>query len=228
MQIFLSDYPTIVATLRRSRQAKRLSLRISSLDGRITITGPHFVPESTFQDFLDSKAEWILSNHKHIERIIVVDGVSVPVLGKPHGIRTTNMHKISVVDDQILVPRRSSSIGAQVKGFLKSLACDHLAQASDHYAQRLGHSYQGLRLRDTRSRWGSCSSDGHLMYSWRLVMAPRDVLNYVAAHEVAHLVEMNHSKSFWSVVHDIYGDYEQPRDWLRTLGNQLHRYDFNS
>ena len=228
MQIFLSDYPTIGATLRRSRQAKRLSLRISSLDGRITITGPHFVPESTFQDFLDNKAEWILSNHKHIERIIVVDGVSVPVLGEPHGIRTTNMHKISVVDDQILVPRRSSSIGAQVKGFLKSLARDHLAQASDHYAQRLGHSYQGLRLRDTRSRWGSCSSDGHLMYSWRLVMAPRDVLNYVAAHEVAHLVEMNHSKSFWSVVHDIYGDYEQPRDWLRTSGNQLHRYDFNS
>ena len=228
MQIFLSDYPTIGATLRRSRQAKRLSLRISSLDGRITITGPHFVPESTFQDFLDSKAEWILSNHKHIERIIVVDGVSVPVLGEPHGIRTTNMHKISVVDDQILVPRRSSSIGAQVKGFLKSLARDHLAQASDHYAQRLGHSYQGLRLRDTRSRWGSCSSDGHLMYSWRLVMAPRDVLNYVAAHEVAHLVEMNHSKSFWSVVHDIYGDYEQPRDWLRTSGNQLHRYNFIS
>ena len=228
MQIFLSDYPTIGATLRRSRQAKRLSLRISSLDGRITITGPHFVPESTFQDFLDSKAKWILSNHKHIERIIVVDGASVPVLGKPHGIRTTNMHKISVVDDQILVPRRSSSIGAQVKGFLKSLARDHLAQASDHYAQRLGHSYQGLRLRDTRSRWGSCSSDGHLMYSWRLVMAPRDVLNYVAAHEVAHLVEMNHSKSFWSVVHDIYGDYEQPRDWLRTSGNQLHRYNFIS
>ena len=228
MQIFLSDYPTIGATLRRSRQAKRLSLRISSLDGRITITGPHFVPESTFQDFLDSKAEWILANHKHIERIIVDDGASVPVLGKPHVIRITNMHKISVVDDQILVPQHRSSIGAQVKGVLKSLARDHLAQASDHYAQRLGYSYQGLRLRDTRSRWGSCSSDGHLMYSWRLVMAPRDVLNYVAAHEVAHLVEMNHSKSFWAVVHDIYGDYEQPRDWLRTSGNQLHRYDFNS
>jgi predicted metal-dependent hydrolase len=228
MQIFLSDYPTIGATLRRSRQAKRLSLRISSLDGRITITGPHFVPESTFQDFLDSKAEWILANHKHIERIIVDDGASVPVLGKPHVIGTTNMRKISVVDDQILVPQHRSSIGAQVQGVLKSLARDHLAQASDRYAQRLGHSYQSLRLRDTRSRWGSCSSDGHLMYSWRLVMAPRGVLNYVAAHEVAHLVEMNHSKSFWSVVYDIYGDYEQPRDWLRTSGNQLHRYDFNS
>lgn len=228
MQIFLSDYPTIGATLRRSRQAKRLSLRISSLDGRITITGPHFVPESTFQVFLDSKADWILANHKHIERIVIDDGASVPVLGKPHVIKSTNIRKISVVDDQILVPRRSSSIGAQVKGVLKSLARDHLAQASDHYAQRLGQSYQGLRLRDTRSRWGSCSSDGYLMYSWRLIMAPLPVLDYVAAHEVAHLVEMNHSKSFWAVVQHIYGDYEQPRDWLRTSANQLHRYDFNS
>ena len=228
MQIFLSDYPTIGATLRRSRQAKRLSLRISSLDGRITITGPHFVPESTFQDFLDSKAEWILANHKHIERIVIDDGASVPVLGKPHVIKSTNIRKISVVDDQILVPRRSSSIGAQVKGFLKSLARDHLAQASDHYAQRLGQSYQGLRLRDTRSRWGSCSSDGYLMYSWRLIMAPLPVLDYVTAHEVAHLVEMNHSKAFWSLVQEIHGNYEQPREWLRTAGNQLHRYNFNS
>lgn len=228
MQIFLSDYPTIGATLRRSRQAKRLSLRISSLDGRITITGPHFVPESTFQDFLDSKADWILANHKHIERIVIDDGASVPVLGKPHVIKSTNILKISVVDDQILVPRRSSSIGAQVKGFLKSLARDHLAQASDHYAQRLGQSYQGLRLRDTRSRWGSCSSDGYLMYSWRLIMAPLPVLDYVTAHEVAHLVEMNHSKAFWSLVQEIHGNYEQPREWLRTAGNQLHRYDFNS
>ena len=228
MQIFLSDYPTIGATLRRSRQAKRLSLRISSLDGRITITGPHFVPESTFQDFLDSKADWILANHKHIERIVIDDGASVPVLGKPHVIKSTNIRKISVVDDQILVPRRSSSIGAQVKGFLKSLARDHLAQASDHYAQRLGQSYQGLRLRDTRSRWGSCSSDGYLMYSWRLIMAPLPVLDYVAAHEVAHLVEMNHSKAFWSLIQEIHGDYEQPREWLRTAGNQLHRYNFNS
>ena len=228
MQIFLSDYPTIGATLRRSRQAKRLSLRISSLDGRITITGPHFVPEGTFQDFLDSKADWILANHKHIERIVIDDGASVPVLGKPHVIKSTNIRKISVVDDQILVPRRSSSIGAQVKGFLKSLARDHLAQASDHYAQRLGQSYQGLRLRDTRSRWGSCSSDGYLMYSWRLIMAPLPVLDYVTAHEVAHLVEMNHSKAFWSLVQEIHGNYEQPREWLRTAGNQLHRYDFNS
>ena len=228
MQIFLSGYPTIRATLRRSRQAKRLSLRISSLDGRITITGPHFVPESKFQEFLDSKAEWILANRKQIECVTVHDSTTVPVLGKLRVIKTANIRKISLEDDQILVPQRGSSIGFQVKGLLKSLARNQLARASDHYAQRIGHTYKGLRLRDTRSRWGSCSSDGNLMYSWRLVMAPTSVLDYVAAHEVAHLVEMNHSKSFWSVVGDIYGDYKESRDWLRTQGNQLHRYDFNS
>lgn len=228
MQIFLSDYPTICATLRRSRQARRLSLRISSLDGRITITGPHFVPESTFQEFLDSKAKWILANQKQIECVAVNDSTTVPVLGRLHVIKTANIRKISLEDDQILVPQRSSSIGFQVKGLLKSLARNQLSLASDHYAQRIGHAYTGLRLRDTRSRWGSCSSDGYLMYSWRLVMAPSSVLDYVAAHEVAHLVEMNHSKSFWSLVRDIYGDYADSRDWLRTQGNQLHRYDFDS
>jgi len=128
----------------------------------------------------------------------------------------------------ISVPNRSRAVGAQVKGMLKSLARDHLALASDCYAHRVGRPYQGLRLRDTRSRWGSCTSDGYLMYSWRLIMAPPEVLDYVAAHEVAHLVEMNHSKAFWSLVSDIYGDYQEPRNWLRKSGNHLHRYDFNS
>ena len=132
MQIFLSDYPTIGATLRRSRQAKRLSLRISSLDGRITITGPNFVPETTFQEFLDSKADWILANHKQIECVTVDDGATVPVLGEPHVIKTANIHKISVLNNQILIPQRRSSSGALVKGLLKSLARDHLARASDH------------------------------------------------------------------------------------------------
>ena len=228
MQIFLRDYPNIGATLRRSRQAKRLSLRISSLDGRITITGPHFVPEATFQEFFDSKADWILANHKQIECVTISQGTAIPILARQYIVQLDKVRKITLTDEHILVPQHTSTIAAQVKGLLKSLARDHLAQASDRYARYLGQTYQGLRLRDTRSRWGSCSSDGHLMYSWRLVMAPPDVLNYVAAHEVAHLVEMNHSTAFWSLVHDIYGDYQKPRDWLRTSGNQLHRYNFNS
>jgi len=90
----------------------------------------------------------------------------------------------------------------------------------------LGRSYARLSLRDTRSRWGSCTSDGGLMYSWRLIMAPPEVLDYVAAHEVAHLAQMNHSPAFWAEVTKIYGDYAAPRNWLRANGSTLHRYKF--
>jgi len=90
----------------------------------------------------------------------------------------------------------------------------------------LGRGYQRLSLRDTRSRWGSCTADAGLMYSWRLIMAPPDVLRYVAAHEVAHLQEMNHSPAFWALVQQLYGDYRTPRGWLRQHGAGLHSYRF--
>ena len=101
-----------------------------------------------------------------------------------------------------------------------------LAEASDHFAQRLGKDYAAITLRDTRSRWGSCTAQGRLMYSWRLILAPPEVLDYVAAHEVAHLAQMNHSPAFWAEVERIYGDYSQPRAWLRREGSSLHRYRF--
>ena len=91
---------------------------------------------------------------------------------------------------------------------------------------RLGRGYTRITLRDTRSRWGSCTSDGALMFSWRLILAAPEVLSYVAAHEVAHLAEMNHSPAFWRTVERLYGDYRPPRAWLRAEGGGLHRYRF--
>ncbi|MEO1346883.1 MAG: SprT family zinc-dependent metalloprotease, partial [Pseudomonadota bacterium] len=128
----------------------------------------------------------------------------------------------------LLVPGPQDAMGRRVAGYLKARARDVLAGASDHYAARLGRPYTGLSLRDTRSRWGSCSSSGRLMYSWRLVMAPEDVSTYVAAHEVAHLAEMNHSPAFWSIVADLCPDYETQRLWLRHEGTSLHRYRFGN
>ena len=92
------------------------------------------------------------------------------------------------------LPGQAERAAPRVQGWLRELARDRLAAASDHFAARLGRDYTGLTIRDTRSRWGSCSSQGRLMYSWRLIMAPPEILSYVAAHEVAHLAEMNHSQ----------------------------------
>ena len=92
---------------------------------------------------------------------------------------------------------------------------------------QLGVSYKRLTVRELRSRWGSCSETGHLCFAWRLIFAPEDVLTYVVAHEVAHLVEMNHSKRFWNVVATLIGSSDKQKKWLRECGHTLHTYDPN-
>ena len=129
---------------------------------------------------------------------------------------------------RVLVPGPQDKAGKRLAGHLKALARARLAEASDHYAAKLGRPYSAITLRDTRSRWGSCTAEGRLMYSWRLILAPPEVLDYVVAHEVAHLAQMNHSPAFWAEVERLYGSYAAPRGWLRRQGSDLHRYRFGS
>ena len=90
------------------------------------------------------------------------------------------------------------------------------------FAQRVGRRPAGVRIKDTRAQWGSCTPQGILSFSWRLVLAPPFVLRYVAAHEVAHLVELNHSAAFWRLNEQLDPDHAQARAWLRRHGRMLH------
>ncbi|WP_415011944.1 M48 family metallopeptidase [Amaricoccus sp.] len=119
-------------------------------------------------------------------------------------------------------------IGPLVAGWLREEARRDVVDASRRHAAQLGVKAGRVTLRDPRSRWGSCSHAADLMYSWRLVMAPPVVLDYVAAHEVAHIVELNHSPAFWSVVSRLMPGYAAPREWLRVNGSSLHRIDFGT
>lgn len=133
---------------------------------------------------------------------------------------------VKLEGDSLLIPGDPAQVATRVAAFLKIRARDRLAAASDHYSAALGRPYSSLTLRDTRSRWGSCTAEGGLMYSWRLIMAPPAVLDYVVAHEVAHLDQMNHSPAFWAVVTRLYPGYQTPRRWLKTQGQALHGYRF--
>ena len=219
--------PPIPLILRRSAQAKRISLRISQLDGRVTLTMPKRLAEREALDFARSKETWI---RQHLdargEDVLVRIGAELPLGGKVFTVQSGTGRRVQINDDGIFVPGPPERAGKRLSAHLKELARDRLAGASDDYAALLGRSYARLSLRDTRSRWGSCTSDGGLMYSWRLIMAPPAVLDYVAAHEVAHLAQMNHSPAFWAEVTKIYGDYAAPRNWLRANGSTLHRYKF--
>ncbi|WP_299138803.1 M48 family metallopeptidase [uncultured Tateyamaria sp.] len=223
----LQGDPDIPLTLRRSARARRITLRISQLDGRVTLTAPNAVPTNEALAFAHQKEQWI---RKHLEarpgEVRVTVGAVLPVEGVPRRIDPGRGHTVKMTDDALLVPGRADAVPRRLLGYLKTHARDRLAAACDVYAARLGQSYTGLSIRDTRSRWGSCSSTGRLMFSWRLILAPVPVLNYVAAHEVAHLAQMNHSPAFWAEVERIHGPYAEMRRWLRTDGNDLHRYRF--
>lgn len=198
---------------------------MSHLDGLVTVTVPKGVRESEALAFAAEKKGWIRHHlARRPEEVVVGPGCSLPVEGRDLRVIAVSGRSVRIEDGALLVPERESS--ARIAGFLKALARERLVAACDIYADRLGRRFTGITLRDTRSRWGSCSARGGLNFSWRLIMAPPDVLGYVAAHEVAHLAEMNHSPAFWSQVERIHGPYDAPRNWLRQRGGDLHRYRF--
>ncbi|EEX09727.1 conserved hypothetical protein [Ruegeria lacuscaerulensis ITI-1157] len=222
----LPGHPPVALTLRKSSRARRISLRISQLDGRVTLTYPQGVPESEAIGFARTKEDWIRAHLRaRPEPAVVQFGQALPIEGAPRRIVPAKGRRVALEPDRIAVPEGAE--GRRLARFLKELARDRLTGACDDYAAMLGRTYSSLTLRDTRSRWGSCSSAGGLMFSWRLILAPPEVLHYVAAHEVAHLAEMNHSPAFWAQVERLFGPYDAPRQWLRVNGAELHRYRFD-
>ena len=223
----LAGDPPVPVILRRSSQVKRISLRISSLDGRVTLTMPSSVPDYEALDFAESKRAWILTHLSQQQpQVIVRSGAMIPVEGVTRRAEIYSGRAVRIEYGVIQVPQHRPA-GPTLRAALKERARDRLIAATDYFAARLGRRVTRITLRDTRSRWGSCTSTGGLMFSWRLILSPPDVLRYVAAHEVAHLAEMNHSPAYWRVLSDLHGPFETQRTWLKTHGADLHRYIFD-
>jgi predicted metal-dependent hydrolase len=220
-----ADRPDLVVHIRQSARARRLSLRVSRLDGRMTLSAPQFVAQAELLAFLRDKRGWILRQQGQVVAgQVPVIGDTMPLRGR--GLELVPGGRIVVQEDaQMRVP--PDRIGPSLKAFFKRQARDDLQAACTRYAGALGVEYGKITLRDTRSRWGSCTSRGDLMFSWRLIMAPPAVLDYVAAHEVAHRLEMNHSPRFWGHVARVMPEYKAHQTWLRHYANQLHAWQFD-
>lgn len=224
----LPGNPPVPLQMRTSARARRITLRISSLDGTVTLTRPRGVSERMALDFAREKEAWLRGHlAQQDDGVDVRLGAVLPIEGVARQVVAGQGRRVLLEPGRVLVPGAEDRVASRLLGFLKTHARGRLAEASDRYAARLGRGYARLTLRDTRSRWGSCTADGGLMYSWRLILAPPEVLDYVAAHEVAHLQEMNHSADFWAVVTRLYGAYEPQRRWLHREGAALHRIRFS-
>lgn len=214
--------------IRRTSRARRLSLRVSSIDGRTTLSAPKRTSDREIRKFLSAHADWVRNALPDVGPKAVALGSVLPVEGQPVEIAPApgGFRAIKLTGGQLLVPQQSKDPARAVLAFLKTLARDRLVEEAEGYAGRLGRKVAGITLRDTRSRWGSCTAAGRLNFSWRLIMAPPDVRRYVAAHEAAHLVEMNHSSAFWALVAELEPDYQAPRHWLKEHGRTLLSYRF--
>ncbi len=228
------DDPDISVRLRVRAQARRFPLRLEPSGEGAVLTLPPGAPISQARMFLMRQSDWLArALARHPGRIVVGDGTRLPVAG--------DEVEIAVVDGPRRAPRLEdgrlvgpgshaddSQVGPRIAAWLKARARDALVPAARRYAGMLGREAVAVSLRDTRSRWGSCSAAGRLSFSWRLAMAPPEVLDYVAGHEAAHLVEMSHGPSYWEVVERILPDYRRHRAWLKREGRRLHRFRFEA
>jgi predicted metal-dependent hydrolase len=218
--------------LRRHRQARRYTLRIQSATREVVLTIPPRGTLKEAREFAQKHGAWIAARLDRLPKAApFADGVIVPLRGVPHRIvhRRTVRGTVWTESDgagvQLLcVAGNAPHIDRRISDFLRREAKRNLEAASMRYANALGVRIKRLAVRDQSSRWGSCSTSGALSFSWRLILAPPFVLDYLAAHEVAHLLEMNHSTRFWRLVQKLCPDHERAKVWLDVHGTDLHRY----
>ncbi|VAW13350.1 Zinc metalloprotease [hydrothermal vent metagenome] len=213
-------------------RATRFILRLDAVSGGARLTLPAHANLDDAIGFLKSHEKWLLKERRLL-RMSQVDGDEIPLRGKKHQIIALDSGPRRVWVDgntgemeapQLMISGPAETATSRMIRWLKTQARVDLEAAVAHHAERLDVEPHCLAVRDQRSRWGSCSSTGTLSFSWRLIMAPPSVLDYVAAHEVAHLRELNHSPRFWKLVRATYGDTGRARSWLRANGQGLHRY----
>jgi predicted metal-dependent hydrolase len=218
--------------LRRHPGARRYTLRVREAHRDIVLTMPPRGSIRQAQRFAEKNVDWIAARLRRLpppapfapEAMIPLRGVPHRIVHRP-GARGTLWTEAGADGTPLLcVAGGAAHIGRRVRDFLKREARNDLLAASRRYAALLGVSIRSVSVRDTASRWGSCSERGSLSFSWRLVLAPPIVLDYLAAHEVAHCIELNHSKRFWRTVERIFPAWRRAEAWLRAHGPSLYRY----
>ena len=219
-----SDLPL---DLRVSARARRLSLRVDTSTGRLCAVIPPDTPRRAVEAFVRRHADWARKRLACLpQRVGFADGNVVPFLGVDHTIRHCAEARPPVERraGELRIAGRPEHLERRLRDFLVREARRELSARAHAKAEAIGRRPSTVVVRDTRSRWGSCSSTGRLAFSWRLILAPAPVLDYVVAHEVAHLVEMNHSRRFWVLVGRLCADPGTAKRWLARHGASLHRY----
>ncbi len=206
--------------------ARRLRLRFDCVSGSAVLTAPPRTTASFIARFLDGQRDWLEQQcERALTPLLFVPDMSLELLGQTVFLRhhPKAVEKIAEPDSLIITGSREV-FSKRVERALRRHALAQFTRWADEDAGNLGLPPCPVKVRDTRSRWGSCSARSGISLSWRLVFAPVMVARYVVAHEVAHRRHMNHSPAFWATVRQLVGDPSPSRKWLRDHGLELFRY----
>jgi predicted metal-dependent hydrolase len=213
---------------RRHASARRLVLRLNPEGTAALVTVPHGVSRSHALDFVKRSGEWLAKRLKQRgDNIALCPGNKIPFRGEDHEIRHVESRRGTVTADPLAhiihVPGEPAHVPRRLRDWLKAVARAELTEATQRYAKAMDVSYRRISIRDQKSRWGSCSAAGDLSYSWRLILTPSYVLDYVAAHEAAHLKHHDHGPRFWRLVLTHCPEASRAKAWLKANGQDVHR-----
>ena len=209
-------------------RAKRLIVRIDTKKGEAVAVAPNRHMLSEAANFAAERADWIDGHLSEVPIAIPLnEGAMIPFQGVDHVLTQEGSGRLARIETsgrppKIIAPGASETFEMRIKRFLKKQAYAAFEEAVERHCEILGVKASRISVKDTRSRWGSCASNGNLSFSWRVICAPPDVLDYLAAHECAHLLEMNHSDRFWHHVERCRPDWRVQRKWLKANGALLH------
>lgn len=221
------DENRVPLVVRRNSRAKRIYLRYNPTDHLFALTLPQRARIADGVDFIRTKSDWIAETLQIMpEKRQLRPGIILPVLGEKCRVRHDPELRalFTLKDGQLSIAGDRNQLPQRIEDTLKKIVRNEISGLADVKAQMIGRHINRITLRDTRSRWGSCSSDHNLMFSWRLVFAPYEVLDYVVSHEIAHLRHMNHSPAFWDTVSVLCPNYLEWKDWLQIHGRELYRF----
>lgn len=213
----------------RSATARRIGLRVDPARGNICLVVPKRGSERAAWKFADDNRAWIEQRLARMEKPVpFLDGTIVPVFGHDRRIRivktTGRTTSILLHDDELEVRTPREDPSTNIRRFLEQRLHDIILPLAREKAAAIKKEVVSIQLRDTRTRWGSCSSDGKMMLCWRLVFAPMFVIDYVVAHEVAHLKHMNHGNRFWALCEALSDDFQPGYKWLDVNGDRILKY----
>ncbi|MGL5716606.1 MAG: M48 family metallopeptidase [Paraclostridium sp.] len=223
-------YKNIEYLLEKSKRKKTISLYIER-DGNLKLIAPVDITVEEIERVIHEKARWIISNqldwqemNKNKKERQIVDGEGFFYLGKSYKLKLADDLEVDMKlyrGRLYLNAKKIKKSGEIFKNFYREKAKLKFTERVDYYKKMMGVEPQEIKIINLQSRWGSCTEDAKLIFNWKIIMAPLDIIDYVVVHELAHIKFKNHSSEFWNLVDKVLPDFQKKKDWLKENGVKL-------